>query len=38
MKIAVTSQDRPHVTEHAGHCQRFKIYEITKQTIAQTAW
>jgi predicted Fe-Mo cluster-binding NifX family protein len=37
MKIAVTSQDRTHVTEHAGHCQRFWIYEITEQAIAHKA-
>jgi len=35
MKIAVTSQDRTHVTEHAGHCRRFWIYEVNEQAIAQ---
>ena len=37
MKIAVTSQDRTHITDHAGHCQRFWMYEITEQAIAQKA-
>lgn len=28
MKIAVTSQNRKTVTEHAGHCRKFWIYTI----------
>jgi len=38
MKIAVTSQDRTHITEHAGHCRRFWIYEVNDQAIAQKAF
>lgn len=38
MKIAVTSQDRTHVTEHAGHCRRFWIYDVNEQAIAQKAF
>jgi predicted Fe-Mo cluster-binding NifX family protein len=35
MKIAVTSQNRTDITEHAGHCRRFWVYEVDQQAIAQ---
>jgi len=35
MKIAITSQDRTHITEHAGHCRRFWIYDVTDKAISQ---
>lgn len=28
MKIAVTSQNRRDVTEHAGRCRNFRVYEV----------
>jgi predicted Fe-Mo cluster-binding NifX family protein len=34
MKLAITSQDRTHITEHAGHCRRFWIYDIVDAAIA----
>lgn len=33
MKIAVTSQNRRTVTEHAGRCRKFWIYEITEGEV-----
>ena len=33
MKIAVTSQDRKTITEHAGRCRKFWIFEIEDQRI-----
>jgi predicted Fe-Mo cluster-binding NifX family protein len=37
MKIAVTSQNRREVTEHAGMCRKFWIYEIENaQTMSKT--
>jgi predicted Fe-Mo cluster-binding NifX family protein len=27
MKIAVASQNKTAITEHAGHCRKFWIYE-----------
>ncbi|MBL8258317.1 MAG: NifB/NifX family molybdenum-iron cluster-binding protein [Candidatus Competibacteraceae bacterium] len=33
MKIAVTSQNRRTVTEHAGKCRKFWIYEIDDQKV-----
>jgi predicted Fe-Mo cluster-binding NifX family protein len=35
MKIAVTSQNRTQITEHAGHCQHFWIYQVVNQSITQ---
>jgi len=35
MKIAVTSQNRIQITEHAGHCQHFWIYQVVNQLITQ---
>jgi predicted Fe-Mo cluster-binding NifX family protein len=33
MKIAITSQNRREITEHAGRCRKFWIYDIeTQQT------
>ncbi len=34
MKIAVTSQNRKTITEHAGKCRKFWVYDITQQQIA----
>ncbi len=37
MKIAVTSQNRREITEHAGRCRKFWIYDIEdKQVIDKT--
>lgn len=33
MKIAVTSQNRKNVTEHAGRCRKFWIYTIDNNAI-----
>ena len=33
MKIAVTSQNRETITEHAGKCRKFWIYEIDGKKI-----
>lgn len=33
MKIAVTSQNRKTVTEHAGRCRRFWIYTVENGVI-----
>lgn len=33
MKIAVTSQNRREITEHAGRCRKFWIYEIEHNQI-----
>lgn len=33
MKIAVTSQNRKTVTEHAGRCRKFWIFEIEDNRI-----
>jgi predicted Fe-Mo cluster-binding NifX family protein len=35
MKIAVTSQNHTDITDHAGHCRRFWVYEVDHQAIAQ---
>jgi predicted Fe-Mo cluster-binding NifX family protein len=35
MKIAVTSQNKREVTEHAGRCRNFFIYEIVDGSISQ---
>lgn len=31
MKIAITSQNRREITEHAGRCRKFWIYDIEAQ-------
>lgn len=37
MKIAVTSQNRRTITEHAGKCRKFWIYETDQnQVVAKT--
>lgn len=37
MKIAVTSQNRRTITEHAGKCRKFWVYEINQdQMITKT--
>ncbi|MEQ9669574.1 NifB/NifX family molybdenum-iron cluster-binding protein [Coleofasciculus sp. G2-EDA-02] len=37
MKIAVASQNKTSITEHAGHCHKFWIYEIKdNEIIAKT--
>ena len=33
MKIAVTSQNRKSITEHAGRCRKFQLFEIEKGRI-----
>ncbi|RUQ36725.1 MAG: nitrogen fixation protein [Candidatus Competibacteraceae bacterium] len=33
MKIAVTSQNRRTVTDHAGKCRKFWVYDIDQQQI-----
>lgn len=33
MKIAVASQNRRQVTEHAGRCRRFWVYEILDNKV-----
>ena len=33
MKIAVTSQNRKTITEHAGKCRKFWIYEIDQENV-----
>jgi len=33
MKIAVTSQNRKTVTEHAGRCRRFWIYSVEDDKV-----
>ena len=34
MKIAVASQNREQITEHAGRCRKFWIYETEENTVA----
>ena len=34
MQIAVTSQNRKTITEHAGKCRKFWIYEIEQGEVA----
>jgi predicted Fe-Mo cluster-binding NifX family protein len=33
MKIAVTSQNRREITEHAGRCRKFWIYDIEDKQV-----
>ena len=33
MKIAVTSQNRKTVTDHAGRCRRFWVFDVEQQSI-----
>ena len=33
MKIAVTSQNRTHITEHAGKCRKFWVYEVANHQV-----
>jgi predicted Fe-Mo cluster-binding NifX family protein len=35
MKIAVASQNRKTITEHAGKCRKFWIYEIDDKTVVK---
>lgn len=35
MQIAITSQNRKTITEHAGKCRNFWIYDIEQGTVAQ---
>ncbi len=35
MKIAVASQNRRNVTDHAGRCRRFWVYEIERGRIVR---
>ncbi len=34
MKIAVTSQNRRTITEHAGKCRKFWVYDIAQGQVA----
>ena len=34
MQIAVTSQNRKSITEHAGKCRKFWIYDVEKGEVA----
>ncbi|WP_374683447.1 NifB/NifX family molybdenum-iron cluster-binding protein [Accumulibacter sp.] len=34
MKIAVTSQNRKTITEHAGKCRKFWIYDVEKGVVS----
>jgi predicted Fe-Mo cluster-binding NifX family protein len=34
MQIAVTSQNRKTITEHAGQCRKFWIYEVEKGAVS----
>jgi predicted Fe-Mo cluster-binding NifX family protein len=34
MQIAVTSQNRKTITEHAGKCRKFWIYEVERGEVA----
>jgi len=36
MKIAVTSQNRKSITEHAGRCRKFKVFDIEEGQIIST--
>ena len=33
MQIAVTSQNRKTITEHAGKCRKFRIYDVEKGVL-----
>jgi predicted Fe-Mo cluster-binding NifX family protein len=33
MKIAVTSQNRKDITEHAGRCRKFWIYTVENEVV-----
>lgn len=33
MKIAITSQNRREITEHAGRCRKFWIYDIEEKQV-----
>jgi len=33
MKIAITSQNRKTITEHAGICRKFWVYEVQDQVV-----
>ena len=33
MKIAITSQNRKTITEHAGMCRKFWVYEVQDQSV-----
>ncbi|MFV5212872.1 NifB/NifX family molybdenum-iron cluster-binding protein [Azonexus caeni] len=35
MQIAITSQNRKTITEHAGKCRKFWIYDINQEQIAE---
>ena len=35
MKIAVASQNRNSITDHAGHCRKFWIYQVEQGLISQ---
>lgn len=33
MRIAITSQNRHSITEHAGKCRKFWIYDVREQRV-----
>ena len=33
MKIAVTSQNRKAITEHAGRCRKFRVFDVENNKI-----
>ncbi|WP_415034386.1 NifB/NifX family molybdenum-iron cluster-binding protein [Azonexus sp.] len=35
MRIAITSQNRRNITEHAGKCRKFWIYEVKDHAICE---
>ncbi len=35
MRVAVTSQNRREVTEHAGRCRNFQVYEVQEGAIVR---
>jgi predicted Fe-Mo cluster-binding NifX family protein len=37
MKIAITSQNQREITEHAGRCRKFWIYDIEEKQIRNKA-
>lgn len=37
MKIAVTSQNRKNITEHAGRCRKFWVFDIADNKIVDKA-
>jgi predicted Fe-Mo cluster-binding NifX family protein len=38
MKIAVTSQNRREITEHAGRCRRFWVFDVEDRRARLAVW